>query len=161
MEDHQFEVLASQYIPLIKSQIKKLRLTRNYHHYEQHALIALWDCAKQFDSSKGSFSAFAYVKIRGKLIDELRKEVKLANQYVYADEIDQVPSVNSQPNNLNHDHLTLLTANQRKWVELSIVEELSLKEIASREGVSVEAVKSWRKSAITKLRKLVVQKNTP
>lgn len=161
MEDHQFEILVSQYTPLIKSQIKRLRLTRNYAHYEQHAFIALWECAEQFDSSKGSFSAFAYVKIRGKLIDELRREVKLAEQYVTSKDLDLAPSENSPSENLFQDHLPLLTANQRKWVELSIVEELSLKDIASREGVSVEAVKSWRKSALTKLRKLLTQKNTP
>ncbi|WP_377889837.1 sigma-70 family RNA polymerase sigma factor [Alkalihalobacillus sp. R86527] len=155
MEDHQFELLVSQYIPLIKSQIKKLNLTRNYDQYEQFALIALWECATHYDSSKGSFSTYAYIKIRGKLIDELRKEVKFSNQFVYSHVIDQVHSQTTRSDHHLLDYLSLLTEKQRKWVEFSIVEELSLKEIALKEGVSVEAVKSWRKSAIAKLRNIL------
>ncbi|WP_342447741.1 sigma-70 family RNA polymerase sigma factor [Lentibacillus salicampi] len=51
-----------------------------------------------------------------------------------------------------------LSDNQWKWVKCFIVEEMSVKEIAEQEGVSVEAVKSWGKQARRKLGGLVDEK---
>ncbi|WP_270181490.1 sigma-70 family RNA polymerase sigma factor [Alkalihalobacillus sp. CinArs1] len=155
MEDHEFEVLVTQYTPLIKSQIAKLRLTKNYAYYEQMAMIALWECATRYDASKGSFSSFAYVKIRGALIDEIRREATRSTRFVSSDDITEFPSAETSVRSeyeLSH-YLSLLTSNQRKWIELSLAEELSVSDIAMKEGVTVEAVKSWRKRAIMKLRK--------
>ncbi|GAB4074311.1 hypothetical protein GCM10028778_18140 [Barrientosiimonas marina] len=40
-----------------------------------------------------------------------------------------------------------LTANQWKWVQYHIIEDMRLPEIARQEGVSAEAVKSWGREA--------------
>ncbi|MBN8210363.1 sigma-70 family RNA polymerase sigma factor [Bacillus sp. NTK071] len=155
MKDTEFEDLAIRFTPLIKNQIKKLNLTHEYPKYEQDALIALWESSKNFDETKGSFSAFAYVKVRGKLLDACRREIriykKLQNQCVFDDHAEFY----SEP----HHEYDLdkykkgLTEKQWKWLQQAIGQEKSLKEIALTEGVSVEAVKSWRKSALSKLRK--------
>ena len=153
MQDASFERIVDQYIPLIKSQIHKLNLTTNYSLYEQAGLIALWECVENYRVEKGSFSAYAYIKVRGKLLDERRKEIRAYNQHSLNwsehEEIFSAP-LPVEPHTVD---LTSLTNNQRKWVEKVVLEGRSLKSVAAAEGVSVEAVKSWRKSAITKLRK--------
>ncbi|WP_404821762.1 sigma factor-like helix-turn-helix DNA-binding protein [Oceanobacillus halotolerans] len=44
-----------------------------------------------------------------------------------------------------------LTKNQWKWVDSFIRQNLSIKEIANQEGVSIDAVKSWGRQARKKL----------
>lgn len=51
-----------------------------------------------------------------------------------------------------HQHCQTLTPNQRKWLLLTVLEGLSVSEIAEKEKVSVSAVKSWRKGARDKLK---------
>ncbi|MGA9290294.1 MAG: sigma-70 family RNA polymerase sigma factor [Anaerobacillus sp.] len=155
MEDYLFQELASSYFPLIRNQIKKLHLTNEYKTYEQAGLIALWECVKNYDETKGSFSAYAYLKVRGKLIDEFRKEMRLykqlevQNQWEKHEESHFVPQFENELEN----YMILLTENQRKWVEHVIVGGMTMKAVASEEGVTLEAVKSWRKSALLKLKK--------
>ncbi|MFP3441579.1 sigma factor, partial [Pantoea sp. SIMBA_133] len=64
MQDISFERIVEDYSPLVKSQIYKLNLTMNNPIYEQAAMIALWECVKNYQDSKGSFSAYAYLKVR-------------------------------------------------------------------------------------------------
>lgn len=157
MQDRSFEKIVEEYTPLVKSQIYKLNLTVNYPLYEQAAMIALWECVQNYQGSKGSFSAYAYLKVRGKLLDERRKELRdFKKSSLHADWNDYEETFFSPQNapSLNID-LTSLTLNQRKWVEQVLIEGKSLKRVATTEGVSVEAVKSWRKSAISKLRKQI------
>jgi RNA polymerase sigma factor (sigma-70 family) len=154
VQDISFEKIVKDYSPLVKSQIYKLNLTMNYPLYEQAAMIALWECVQNYQGSKGSFSAYAYLKVRGKLLDERRKELRASKESSHVDWNDYEETFFKPQNSvtLNID-LNSLTMNQRKWVEQVIIEGKSLKNVATAEGVSVEAVKSWRKSAITKLRK--------
>lgn len=153
VQDASFERIVDQYTPLIKSQIHKLNLTTNYSLYEQAGLIALWECMMNYREEKGSFSAYAYLKVRGKLLDERRKEFRTYYQHsLNWSEYEEIFS-SPLPVEPHAIDLTSLTNNQRKWVEHVVLEGRSLKSVAVAEGVSVEAVKSWRKSAIIKLRK--------
>ena len=45
-----------------------------------------------------------------------------------------------------------LTENQKKWVLYTVIDDLSVKEIAEKENVSVSAVKAWRRGAKQKLK---------
>ena len=47
----------------------------------------------------------------------------------------------------------LLTANQSKWLKAYCLNGKTPSEVAKDEGVSISAVKSWRRDAIAKLRK--------
>ncbi|MCA0989807.1 sigma-70 family RNA polymerase sigma factor [Pseudalkalibacillus hwajinpoensis] len=154
MQDISFEKIVEDYSPLVKSQIYKLNLPMHNPIYEQAAMIALWECVQNYQDSKGSFSAYAYLKVRGKLLDERRKELRASNLASNANWSDYEETFFTPQRSvtLNID-LSSLTTKQRKWVEQVIIEGKSIKSVATTEGVSVEAVKSWRKSAITKLRK--------
>ena len=46
-----------------------------------------------------------------------------------------------------------LSHNQRKWVQKKIIEDKRVTDIAKEEGVSTEAVKSWGKEALKKIRR--------
>lgn len=52
------------------------------------------------------------------------------------------------------DLTAVLTDKQKVWFDYAIVEGLSNQEIAEKEQISLEAVKSWAKSAKRKLRNL-------
>ncbi len=155
LKEVEFEELIVRFTPLIKNQIKKLNLTHAYQKYEQDALIALWECSMSFDETKGSFSAYAYVKVRGKLLDACRKEIRiykeLQAQSVFEDHPDSSSMLHSDSD--LERYKKGLTIKQRTWLQQAIEQEKSLKEIAFTEGVSIEAVKSWRKSALSKIRK--------
>nr|WP_255648157.1 sigma factor [Pseudalkalibacillus hwajinpoensis] len=118
-------------------------------------MIALWECVMNYRDDKGSFSAYAYLKIRGKLLDERRKEIRTAKKLSLNADWSEHEEVfcAPHPNDPHTFHLTSLTINQRKWVDQVLLKGHSLKSVAAAEGVSVEAVKSWRKSALVKLRK--------
>ncbi|GGP07931.1 RNA polymerase sigma factor [Oceanobacillus neutriphilus] len=61
----------------------------------------------------------------------------------------------AQTNEKDFSKLTaILTEKQKIWFSYSIVEGLSNQEIAEKEQVSLEAVKSWAKSAKRKLRNM-------
>lgn len=47
-----------------------------------------------------------------------------------------------------------LTKKQWKWIQYYILEGMTMKEIALKEDVSVEAVKGWAKEAKRKLRQV-------
>ena len=155
LKETEFEELIVRFTPLIKNQIKKLNLTHAYQKYEQDALIALWECSRSYDKTKGSFSAYAYVKVRGKLLDACRKEIRIYKEREAQTVFEDHPDSSSI---LHYDcdleqYKKGLTMKQRTWLQQAIEEEKSLKEIALTEGVSIEAVKSWRKSALSKIRK--------
>ncbi|WP_204524666.1 hypothetical protein [Litchfieldia alkalitelluris] len=49
----------------------------------------------------------------------------------------------------------LLFVNQRKWVQKRIIEDKRIVDIAKEEGVTSEAVKSWGKAAVKKMKRMV------
>lgn len=51
--------------------------------------------------------------------------------------------------------LELLTPNQGKWLQYTLINGLSVREIAERESVTVSAVKQWREGARGRLKGLI------
>lgn len=149
MED--FSKLAIQYTPMIHQIIQTLSIYKNKDDFFQIGLIALWEAQTKFDENKGRFLNFAYTSVKGRMLNELakqhREERKIPLQmdsYCY-DSILQLETILS--------YTETLTVKQKNWVLLTFIENLSLPEIADKLEVSVAAVKSWRSSALQKLRK--------
>lgn len=61
------------YEKMIKNQMKKLCIYREYEEYYQCGLIALWRAYEKYEAEKGSFSAYALVTVRGYLLERLKK----------------------------------------------------------------------------------------
>jgi RNA polymerase sigma factor (sigma-70 family) len=153
-----FEKIVEQYEPMIHKIIHSLHLY-NKDEFYQLALIALWEASQRFEAEKGSFSSYAYSFMKGRLLDELRKQAKESDHHFCPkEEFWELASDSSHPfieKELLIDSSHILSRNQRKWLYYHIQIGLTMKEIAEKENVSVSAVKQWRSRAIVKLKKWI------
>ncbi|PLS01357.1 sigma-70 family RNA polymerase sigma factor [Neobacillus cucumis] len=152
-----FEKLVDQYKPMIHRILHSLSIYKNQEEFYQSALIGLWEAHKGFNPEKGSFTNYAYSYIKGRLLLELTKHSRYEASNVYPKEEywETVEECNSQMPLEAEQLLSYcvgLSEKERKWVIATFVEDLSVKEIAKREKVSVSAVKQWKQSALKKLR---------
>jgi RNA polymerase sigma factor (sigma-70 family) len=157
-----FEQLASQYEPTIKQIIHSLHIYKNKDEFHQHALIALWKAIKRFDPAKGTFSTYAYHYIKGYLLMELTKATVESERTILPEEefwenaaTDYTDSHLEENILLSYYQDQALTTNQRKWLMLTVLGGLSIKEIADKENVSISAVKLWRKGARDRLKVVI------
>ncbi|CAG9705313.1 FliA/WhiG family RNA polymerase sigma factor [Clostridium neonatale] len=70
--------IVEEYIPLVKYIASRVMFEKNkYMEYEDlvsYGMIGLMDAIKKYDSTKGmKFSSYASIRIKGSMIDELRK----------------------------------------------------------------------------------------
>lgn len=156
MED--FSATVIQYEPMIHQIIRRLSIYKNQDEFYQIGLIALWEAYEKFDSKQGEFLNYAYMTVKGRLINELKRHHKREQQSMSLESFEQIDRgmldcyERLQQENLEA-YTEHLTENQKRWLLLTFIEQKSLAEIASTYDVSVAAVKSWRKSALQKLRK--------
>lgn len=137
---------------MIHKIINSLHIFRNQDEFYQNGLIALWEASNRFDPSKGSFTNYAYTYIKGSLLKQLNKEVKDQQRSIFPSEefwenTGEYHLDNLLEAEILQSYCETMTPNQRKWVVYAFVQDLSVKEIAERENVSVSAVKLWRKGA--------------
>ncbi|MDR4949558.1 sigma factor [Neobacillus cucumis] len=152
-----FEELVVQYTPMIHRILKSLSIYRNREEFYQTALIGLWEAQKGFDAEKGTFTNYAYSYIKGKLLLELTRCSRYEAGNVYPKEeywemIEGSCSILPLEMEQVLAYCHGLTEKEKKWVIATALEDLSIKEIALRENVSISAVKQWKGSALKKLR---------
>lgn len=138
--------------------MKKLHLYRDHEAFYQIGLIALWEAHCRFDPKKGGFSTFAYSTIRGRLLEYLTKENQFYDRFCQglpSEEgfhlEDPNPNLPFESDTMEH-YCTGLSDNQRKWVQKRIIEDKRIIDIAKEEEVTTDAVKSWGRAAIKKMR---------
>jgi RNA polymerase sigma factor (sigma-70 family) len=152
-----FEELAEQYTPMIHRILQSLSIYRNKDEFHQTALIALWEAQMGFDPQKGSFTNYAYSYIKGRLLLELTKRSRYEAGNVYPKE-EYWEAVEGDYSDIPLEVEQLLSyceglsEKETKWVVAAFAEDLSVKDMAAREKVSVSAVKQWKMSALKKLR---------
>jgi RNA polymerase sigma factor (sigma-70 family) len=154
-----FEKLAIQYDKMIHSIIHSLHIYKQQEEYYQTGLIGLWEASNRFDPTKGSFTSFAFCHIKGKILNELAKNKKVEDRSVCVEEETlelMADAYFDDPLNETtlRDYVVTLTENQKKWLYYTVEHDLSVKEIARIEGVSVSAVKQWRAGAREKLKRI-------
>ncbi|WML43896.1 sigma-70 family RNA polymerase sigma factor [Neobacillus sp. PS3-40] len=152
-----FDQLAIQYKPMIHKIIHSLGIYKNFEEFYQIGLIGLWDAKECFEAEKGGFTNYAYSYIKGRILSELTKSSKLEERNVYPKEEywETVEDTNFARPFEKEILLTFcdhLTQKETTWVIDSFHHCLSVKEIAKKEGVSISAIKQWRKGAVQKLR---------
>ncbi|RFU61131.1 sigma-70 family RNA polymerase sigma factor [Peribacillus glennii] len=156
---NEFSKLAEQYTPMIHHIIKSLAIYKNKEDFVQIGLIGLWEAKSKFDPDKGKFLTYAYTTVKGKILNEFTKEslFETRNTPLEMESQDFVQKAVTFDEPLQLETLKTycegLTKNQADWLLLTFQEQKSLPEIASQLGVTVSAVKSWRQSALKKLRK--------
>ncbi|KKI93226.1 hypothetical protein WQ54_05130 [Bacillus sp. SA1-12] len=164
IEEAKFEELLEQYKPMIYYIIRKLAIYKNEQEFYQIGCIALWEAAQRFNKEKGEFRSYVYSFISGRMKTALSKEWNKWNNecqfgndgYLEVDtgECDYTPLLTSS---VFDSIATLLTENQSKWLKAYCLYEKLPADIAKEEGVSVHAVKAWRRDTIAKLKKYSVE----
>jgi RNA polymerase sigma factor (sigma-70 family) len=132
-----FEQLAEQYKPMIHKIINSLHIYRNQDEFYQNGLIALWEASIRFDPSKGNFTNYAYTYIKGSLLKQLDKEFRYQQRSICPSEefwenTDEYHTDNPLEAEILQSYCETMTPNQRKWVFYTIMDDLSVKEIANK-----------------------------
>ncbi|WP_035408872.1 sigma-70 family RNA polymerase sigma factor [Bacillus sp. SJS] len=152
-----YSQLLERYKPMILHLLKRLSIYRNHEEFFQTACIALWEASNQYRPSKGSMDAYYYLYIKGKLMNEMTRQNRLSERedlkddFSYAEDCHILKETEDQFDweELEKD----LTLNQKKWMHGYAYLGLTITEIASLEGVTPAAVKSWRRDTLRKLKK--------
>jgi RNA polymerase sigma factor (sigma-70 family) len=154
-----FEEVKMQYTPMIHSILRTLHIYKNKEEFFQIGLIGLWEAYERFNPQKGSFTSYAYVYMKGKMLTELKRIKKDEDHSFIATEpfFELLEDTNAAFPDEEGRILTVcqkhqLTENQTKWVIYHCYKALKTGQIAAIENVSVSAVKAWRTGALNKLR---------
>jgi RNA polymerase sigma factor (sigma-70 family) len=156
-----FEQLAAQYEPMIYDIIRGLNIYKNNEEFHQLGLIALWQAWKNHDEEKGAFLSYAYSTVKGKMMLELTRQTKEIDRYVYpeADFWEIIEDTSSASRSAITQELFnkcgMLSDNQLKWLQYTLCDQLSVRQIAEKERVSLSAVKNWRQGAREKLKNIL------
>jgi RNA polymerase sigma factor (sigma-70 family) len=155
-----FDELVVQYQPMILKIISSLHIYRNQDEFYQTGLIGLWEAAQSFNKRKGSFSNYAYTYIKGKMLTQMTQNNQYQEKHVLPEK-EFWERIEDQESSLFLEKETIkvycegLTEKEAKWAIATSINQLSIKEIAEREKVSVSAVKQWKSGAIRKLKEKV------
>jgi len=168
-----FEEIFNQNQNRIHYQMKRLGIHDPDGEFYSEGLYAMWMAYKKYEPNKGPLSTYFNYNIRYRLMDLIRKKVRdkekmqdlmekeiTAHTHGNRSSSSNAPFIDTsgvsvEDEKLCEDVFAALTDNQRKWVYYAIIRDLPLKEIARKEDVTVEAVKSWGKQARKKLREVL------
>ncbi|UHA61385.1 sigma-70 family RNA polymerase sigma factor [Metabacillus litoralis] len=157
--DLKFEEVHQQFEPMIYHAMKKLSIYTNKEDYYQVGSIALWEAFLRFNEEKGEFKSYAYSYILGHMkmaLSRKKTERERDRQVEKFWDLDEVSNDGSSVvfwEILIEKLSSHLTENQMKWVNGYCLYGNTPTEIAEEEGVSISAVKAWRRNAIANLRK--------
>lgn len=155
----EFSSLSEQFTPMIHHIIRSLSIYKNKEEFFQIGLIALWESHGKFNEASGKFSNFAYTVIKGRIVNELKRQHKYE---FHIQPVDTASLEVQDPFSMHNSAFIIenimlytknLTLNQKRWLALTFIENKNLNEIAGMYNVSTAAVKSWRKTALLKLKK--------
>ncbi|MBS4174237.1 sigma-70 family RNA polymerase sigma factor [Bacillus sp. FJAT-49736] len=155
MED--FQYVFKEFEAMIHHILHSLHIYKNYDEFFQIGLIALWEARRKFDPSKGAFSSYAYMTIKGRVLSEMKKSAIIDDRQLYPKEEFwdyQQEECAVEPLEIETllAYCTGLTKNQIKWVVATFYLGMSVAEIATYEEVSESAVKKWKRGAMEKIR---------
>ena len=157
-----FDETAGQYSKMIYSIIHSLRIYKNIDHYYCIGLEALWEAEKKYMPETSSFTTFAYSVIKGRIRNQLRQDARWDIRNHITDAIEHSNTQTYSEEYFPYEFITIcaphLTEKQLCWLVGTYVHQFSISDIAQQENVAPSAVKSWRRSALEKLRK-ELQKN--
>ncbi|MCK1992680.1 sigma-70 family RNA polymerase sigma factor [Peribacillus muralis] len=157
-----FSTIAAKFTPMIHHIIRSLSIYKNEDEYFQIGLIALWESYQNFNADLGQFHNYAYTVIKGRLMNELKVHHKYETNTKLYDtvslEIEDTFSIHEEAFNIENivSYAEGLTLNQQRWLLQTYLQNKTVTEIAEKYLVSPSAVKSWRKSALAKLRKKMI-----
>lgn len=152
-----FNEVAEQFSPMIHHIIHKLRIRDPHKDFYQEGLLALWEAVQNYKEEKGKLSSYIYFIVRNRLVSKMRKDNRVAEKdeefalLLEGEAVCYDASFTIDPY-FYKEIVVTLTGNQRKWFDDYVLRDLSIKDIAEREGTTTNAVKNWGRHAKEKLR---------
>lgn len=150
-----YEQLVEDFTPMIHHMIKKLAIYKDKEEFIQLGLISIWETIASFNPEKGAYSNYLYRHMRGRFLDELKRRSKEVERTAHPKEefweVMESPDLYREDEHYIRGLCIGLTECETKWVVYTFIHQLTVKEIAEKEGVSASAVKWWKKGAKEKL----------
>lgn len=162
LNDSKFNDVLKNHETMIYYLIHKLGIRTEDNEFYQEGVIALWKAAETYDEARGKFSTYAYFLIHKALLSLIRKRNRQIDvEDAYKEKVTADLSQMTATLETGFDAYLLkkieqaLTGKQMAWFTLFVLQDLSVKNIAEKEGVTIDAVKSWAKQAKPKIQKLL------
>ena len=153
MEDQ----LVEEYHVLVLGALKKCHITSFHPMFEDYLQIARWvlvDAHRTFikdGKSMDSFHNYVFQRIYWKITDEIRKELTYKDRLQTGEDDElfrDLPDTRQEDlieiNELLEKCQTILTENEKLFLEEAYVHELSITAIARKHHVSRQSVYNWR-----------------
>ncbi|MGG0670241.1 sigma-70 family RNA polymerase sigma factor [Lederbergia citrisecunda] len=156
-----FEDVLAQYEPMISANIRQLNIYRDHEQYRQAGRVALWQAWNRFDEKKGDFTPYAFRSIRGALLDELKRESRLEQHVMPAEDemltlwIGADDTEWDGSNDRLHHAISWLTNGEKELLQWLFIEGLTQADCAKRAGISVPGIKKRRERLLKKLREML------
>ncbi len=156
MKPGTFEEAVLLYDKMIKNQMKKLSIYRDYEEFYQCGLIGLWKAYDKFEEGKGCFSAYALHTVRGYLLGKLRSDSRFENKHTFLDPIiaETIPDESgSMEKDELEPYLEGLNERQKNVFLQRFYYGKSLADIAKEMNVTYDTVRSLYRGGLAKIKK--------
>ncbi|RPF54224.1 sigma-70 family RNA polymerase sigma factor [Aquisalibacillus elongatus] len=157
--DHDFSKVIDQYNPMIYHLIHRLNIRDKEGEFYQIGLDALYETYRKYND-RDTFGKLAYITIKSRLIDEVRKRSRvIENEVVW----DDIYDYSYTPSEFEHfdPYLWQSIRNHLKdhewtYVQKRFIESKTIKMIAQEECTNIDTVKGWSRGVKKKLKTLLV-----
>ncbi|MGG2063473.1 MULTISPECIES: sigma-70 family RNA polymerase sigma factor [unclassified Bacillus (in: firmicutes)] len=147
-----FTEAVALYEKMIRNQMKKLCIYRDYEEYYQCGLIALWRAYDKYDEEKGSFPAYALVTVRGYLLERLKKERRFQDRETCTEHniLENIGGEEKQTEVL--EYMSMLGAKERFVLVEHFYGGKKMHEIATELGMTYHQARWIYRQALKKIR---------
>jgi len=156
--EQEFEEICEQYMPMVYGLIRKWNLGSDKEDYIQTGRIALYEAWSRYDGERGAFAAYAKSYVYGRIKQSLERKDRWQTRNVVTEPLEMNEfnpmTTNAEDMLILYDWLarTNLSPREKRWVLQGLFNGHKPQEIAAMYNVAVSTVKTWRKTALKKLR---------
>ncbi|PEB50277.1 RNA polymerase subunit sigma-70 [Bacillus pseudomycoides] len=147
-----FTEAVALYEKMIKNQMKRLCLYKDYEEFYQCGLIGLWVAYERYEAEKGSFSAYALVMVRGYLLEKLKKENRFQKRHICFDQEMLQLVCGVEVSSEVRDYMSLLDERERYIISERFYGGKKMHEIGEAMGMTYYQVRWIYRQALKKMR---------
>ncbi|ENQ3078328.1 sigma-70 family RNA polymerase sigma factor [Bacillus sp. WLY-B-L8] len=152
-----FTETVALYEKMIKNQMKKLCIYRDYEEFYQCGLIALWRAYEKYDEEKGSFPAYALVTVRGYLLERLKKECRVQDKEVCTEHYVLENIGGEEKQSEVFAYMSMLEENEQFVLFEHFYGGKKMREIATELGMTYHQARWIYRQALNKMRAHAVE----
>lgn len=154
MKPATFEETIVLYENMIKGHLKKLCIYKNHEEYYQCGIIGLWRAYDNYDEKKGSFPSYAYITVRGYLIEQLKKEKRFETRHAVMEQ-EKMQYVSGEYVNETtfFEYASMLDERERFVITSYFHDRKKIGEIAEELGVTYHQARWVYRQALEKMRR--------